>query len=145
LPFAADAPGLTFVGELRELAGLRLRVQGRGQTQLLPLPRGGYALTFSGNYLVELDRAALVRAHVAVLVRSGATFTGGTGTLVLGDEGTRFESPRRLPLPLAALAQSPDVQGRALALDLAGAEGQRLHLAADFGSERVALFQRLRP
>ncbi len=144
LPARADSPGITFVGEMRELRSLDARFQGRGRIDVNLLPSGLVALTFVGNYRIEVDRAALARSHVAVLFRSGSTFTDGRAQLVLGGSSSAFLTPQRLPLPLARLAESPSVQGAFLTLDALGPNSEQAHVGVHFGAERVTLFQRMR-
>lgn len=144
LPTRADVYGITLVGAPNELLGLGATVRGQGRVEVIVLPRGGMAVTFVGNYRIEVDRAALARSHVGVLFRSGAAFTDGRAQLALGDSTSTFLAPRRLPLPVARLAASSQVQGNFISLDLLGPTAHQAHLAVDFGAERVTLFQRLR-
>ncbi len=144
LPVRADTAGITLVGSLAELRSLGLSLRGQGRVDVVSLPRLGYAVTFVGNYRIEFDRAALARADVAVLFRSGATFTDGRAHLVLGGSDSFFQAPRRVPLPLGRLAEAAQVQGAFLSLDVLGPSGDRAHLVATFDPTRVALFQRLR-
>ncbi len=144
LPARADSCGLTLVGDPDQIRALVATVNGQGRIDVVRLPRGGVAVTFVGNYRIEFDRAALARSNVGVLFRSGATFTDGRTRLALGDGNSAFLTPRRLPLPLSDLAASPRVQGDFLTLDLLGTTGSQAHVAADFGAQRVTLFQRLR-
>ncbi|NOT30945.1 MAG: hypothetical protein HOP15_10905 [Planctomycetes bacterium] len=144
LPTRADVYGITLVGDPSELLGLGATIRGQGRIEVLVLPRGGMAVTFVGNYRLEVDRAALARSHVKVLFRSGAAFTDGRALLALGDSSSAFLAPRRVPLPVARLAASPRVQGHFISLDVLGPTESRAHVAVDFGAERVTLFQRLR-
>jgi hypothetical protein len=144
LPVVADTAGVTFVGDVSELRSLALSVQGQGRIAVATLPRGGLVITFVGNYRIDLDRAALARSHVAVLFRSGAAFDGGSAVLDIGDSSSSFLDAGRIPLPLGRLAAVPRLLGDVLSLDVAGPTGHRAHVAANLGTDRVTLFQRMR-
>lgn len=144
LPARAEVSGITLLGSLAELRSLGLVLRGQGRVEIVPLTRLGYAVTFFGTYRIELDRAALARTNVAVLFRSGATFTDGRAQLAIGGSVSAFATPRRVPLPLRRLAEAPEVQGDFLSLHILGPLGNQAHVVAAFDRERVALFQRLR-
>lgn len=145
LPLTAlDPSGITLVApSLADLRSLAITARGQGRIDLLALPNGGYAVTFAGTYLIEVDRDVLALGRVGVLFRSGDRFTDGRARLQLGDSTTVFLTPRRLVLPLGRLAQSPDVQGNFLNLGLFGPNADRARVSVHFGAERVTLFQRL--
>ena len=144
LPVMADTTGITFVGDWRELRSIGLSVRGEGRIDVIQLPRGGVALTFVGNYRIELDRSALARSSIAVLVRDGLAFSGGYAALQVGDSLSAFTTDSRIALPLSRLAETPRVQGEFLTLDVLGTTGHRAHLVADFAADRIALTQRMR-
>jgi len=143
LPVRADLSGITLVGELGELRALQLVVRGEGSIRALSLPSGAVALTFMGDYQIELDRVALARSHVAILFRSGAAFGDGRAQLQLGGSSTSFETPQRLPLPVARLAGDSAVQGDFLGLGLLGQDGHQARILASFGTDKVTLLQRM--
>jgi hypothetical protein len=143
---AADASGITFVGQASELRSLGLSARGRGRIDVIPLPSGAFAVTFVGAYRIELDRAALARSRVSVLFRTGATFANGVSLLEIGDTTTKLANTARLRLPLARLAAIPAAVGDDfLALDVFAPRGlHHAHVGVDLGRARVTIFQRQR-
>ena len=140
---AADDSGITFVGTGTDLRALGLVFEGDGRLDVVTLPRGGYALTFVGDFRIDVDRAALARGRVGVLFRSGHHYIDGRARLELGDSSTAFLATRRTPLPLGRLAQAPSVQGHFLTLDLLGPNADRARVAGYFDTDRVTLLQRI--
>lgn len=143
LPMLNDAPGLTLVGGLRELRALGLSARGRGQIVFTRLARTTYALTFSGDYRVELDRRALAGSSVVVFFHGGAPFEGGLAVLQVGSSSPVVVGAERVPLPIGRLAGSRRARGDLLTMDASGNRMHRAQLVANFGAERIVLSQRL--
>lgn len=142
LPMVGEYSGLTFVGTARAIRSLNLDVTGSGRLAIVRLGGGNVAVTFTGDYRIQLDRDALARGDVAVLFRGGRAFQGGFARLEVGDSVLLLD-PERVPLPLARLAASPRAQGELVTLDVVSLRHAG-HVEAHFGTERVTLFQRLR-
>jgi hypothetical protein len=100
------------------------------------------AVTFAGDYRIELDRAALALGEVTVLFRGGRAFQGGLARLAIGDAAPVYLDPERVPLPLGRIAQSPRLRGELVSLDVLSRSHQA-RVEAHFGSSRATLFQRL--
>jgi len=142
LPIVDDTHGLTLVGRVVDLRSLAMTIQGRGHIDLVRLGGGVVALTFVGDYRIEVDRAALVRSNVNVLFRGGAAFRDGIALLKIGSSTPVPQDAERVPLPVARIASSPRAQGTLMTLDVQ-ARGHQAFIAADFGPARIALTQRM--
>jgi hypothetical protein len=142
LPLIDAQSGLTFVGSAYALRMLDLEVTGRGRMSIVRLAGGGVAVTLTGDYRIELDRAALARGDVAVLFRGGRAFHGGLARLSVGDAAPVYLDPERVPLPLGRIAESPRLRGELVTLDVLSRRHQA-RVEAHFGSERVTLLQRV--
>ncbi|MSR60847.1 MAG: hypothetical protein EXS08_00175 [Planctomycetes bacterium] len=143
LPVVQDAAGLTLVGTLRELRALQLSLTGRGQLQVVRQGRGVVAVTFVGDYRLELDRGLLARTNVQFLFRGSGPFQGGVAQLTIGSSAPVALSPDRVPLPFGRLAASLRAIGSLVTLDAWGLRGQRAHLEAVYLTDRVVIAQRL--
>lgn len=144
LPMLNDAPGLTLVGGLRELRAVGISVRGRGQILLTRLGRNTFALTFSGDYRVELDRRAVARSGVAMFFHGGAPFHGGLAVLQIGSSTPVLLGAESVQLPVARLAASPRALGDLVTMDASGNRMHQAHIVANFGQDRITLSQLLR-
>lgn len=142
LPIVNDSHGLTFVGRVRELRALAISLRGSGHIDVVRLGGGMLAVTLVGDYVLELDRAALVRSSVAVLFRGGAAFQDGLALLQIGSSSPVTLDPARVPLPVARLAASSRAQGNLLTLDVLD-RSRSAHVTASFARERVTMTQRI--
>lgn len=142
MPIVRDSHGLTFVGRFRELRTLALSLRGNGHIDIRRLGRGQWAVTLVGDYLVELDRAALVRSSVEVLFVGGAAFQDGIALLQIGGSRPVTLDAERVPLPVPRLAASRRAQGNLLNLDVL-ARGRSAHVTASFALDRVTMTQRI--
>lgn len=141
-PIVSDSHGLTFVGRVRELRALTISLRGNGHIDVVRLGGGQVAVTLVGDYLVELDRAALVRSSVSVLFRGGAAFQDGVALLHIGGSTITLDA-ERVPLPVARLASSRRAQGNLLNLEVL-ARGRSAFVSATFATDRVTMTQRIR-
>jgi len=142
LPIANDVYGLTFVGRPRELRALTMSLIGRGTINVQRVGNGTVAVTLTGNYLVDLDRAALSTSSISILFRGGVTFQNGVATLQIGSSPPVTMDPDRVPLPVGRMAASPRAQGTLLTLDVL-ARTRSARVAATFATDRVTLGQRI--
>jgi hypothetical protein len=142
LPLVDAQTGLTFVGSAHAIRRLELEIAGRGRISIARLGGGDVAVTFAGDYRIELDRAALALGEVTVLFRGGRAFQGGLARLAIGDAAPVYLDPERVPLPLGRIAQSPRLRGELVSLDVLSRSHQA-RVEAHFGSSRATLFQRL--
>lgn len=144
LPMTDAVSGLTLVGTLRELRGLDLQVRGQGQIVVQRVGVRELAVTFMGDYRLDLERAALARSSVAVLFRGGSAFADGFARLQVGGSAPVLLDSVRVPLPIVRLAGQPRALGELVSLDVFSPQPHQAHVLADFGTARVTLFQRLR-
>lgn len=142
LPIVNDTHGLTLVVRLRELRALAITLHGRGHIDVSRVGGGLIAVTLVGDYVLELDRAALARSSVVVLFRGGAAFQNGLAFLQIGSSAPVTLDAERVPLPVARLAASPRAQGNLLTLDVL-ARGTSAHVTASFARDRVTMTQRI--
>lgn len=136
-----ESSGFTLLGDARELRALVLSVQGRGRIEVGWLSRGRAVVTFSGDYMVELDRRILARGNVQALFKGGTPFSGGVAVLRVGSSSPMRLPAERVQLPMSRLAAST-IQGRALSLDAYGQRGQHTGIGTSFGLDTVTLVQR---
>jgi hypothetical protein len=101
------------------------------------------AVTLTGNYDLELDRAVLLNSGVTILFRGGVVFQGGVAVLQIGSSSPVTMDATRVPLPIARLAFSPRALGNLLTLDVQATRASA-SLTASFGLDRVLLTQRMR-
>jgi hypothetical protein len=142
LPMVEEQSGLTFVGSARAIRHLDVAVVGRGRITVMRLGGGTVAVTLTGDYRVELDRAALALGEVSVFFRGGRAFDGGLARLEIGDSDPVFLDPERVPLPIGRIAANLRSQGVLVTLDVASRR-HSAHLEAHFGTERVTVLQRM--
>jgi hypothetical protein len=142
LPMVSDESGITFIGGLRELRGLFLDVRGSGRVAVQRLGYRRFAVTFVGDFRLELDRRLLVSTATSSLFIGGAAFQGGVALLQIGDSPAQVVSAERVLLPIARLAASPRAQGALVSLSAFGRRS-RAALGVNFAADRVVVTQRI--
>jgi hypothetical protein len=141
LPVLADPSGLTLVGQREHLRALVLAVEGDGTAFLQRLGRGRVAVTWMGNFRIQLDRRALARGEVDFLFRGGRLFDGGLALLSIAGGDPRFVPSERIPMPASRLAGS-GFEGLGLELAVRAMGGQSARGSAAFRGGRVVWTQR---
>ena len=137
LPVVDATCGLTLVGSLRQMRSIVTSANGVGTVTVTRLGRHQFALTFTGDYRVVLNRAALASSDLGVYFRGGVPFQGGIAVVQIGSSAPVSLPADRVLLPVGRMAASSRVQGTQLTLDAAGLRTARAHIAADFGRAEV--------